>query len=80
MWMMLPCLLVVAFVVVAGGGNLRSWPFLAAIGAMVAVHLWMMLRGHGSHGGDHSGDTAPEAEAEEIKSSAHEKKDHSCCH
>ena len=54
MWMMLPCLIILVFAVLFGGGGLQSWPYLALIGVMVAGHLWMMFRGHGSHGDEHA--------------------------
>lgn len=55
LWMMIPCLLLLGFVAV-GGGSLSSggylWPVL--IGVFVLVHVWMMFKGHSSHGGDTS--------------------------
>lgn len=85
MWMMLPCLLILVFVVFAGGGGLRSWPFLAIIGVMVVGHLWMMFRshGHGSSDEEHRETTDTKKVPPENVPSADEKKGHSghsCCH
>ena len=77
MWMMLPCLIILVFAVLFGGGGFRSWPYLALIGIMVAGHLWMMFRGHGSHGDEHTDHknvaeagkaefTAPENKGQEV--------------
>ncbi len=85
MWMMLPCLLILVFAIFAGGGGLRSWPFLAIIGAMVVGHFWMMFRGRGHESSDeerHDMADAKEASPKNI-SPADEKKghsNHSCCH
>ena len=85
MWMMIPCFLLLGFLFL-GGGKLSSggylWPIL--IGAMVAAHLWMMFRGHGSHGDHHADHTENHteqnvAEAGKAEPAVHEKKDHSCC-
>lgn len=78
MWMMLPCLLILVFAIFAGGGGLRSWPFLLIIGGMVVAYLWMMFRGHGSHGDDHT-DNA-ESVSKKAEPTDHSKGNHSCCH
>jgi hypothetical protein len=86
MWMMVPCLLILVFAIFAGGGGLRSWPFLLIIGAMVGGHLWMMFRGHGhdSSGEEQQRDAADAEHASpENTPAASEKKghsSHSCCH
>ncbi len=53
LWMMIPCLLLLGFVLL-GGDTLSSngylWPIL--IGIFVVAHVWMMFKGHGGHGGD----------------------------
>ncbi len=59
MWMMIPCLLLIGFVLF-GGGKLSSggylWPIL--IGVFVIAHVWMMFKGHGGHGsGNEDNDT-----------------------
>ncbi len=77
-WMMLPCLLILGFVIFAAGGGVRSWPFILIIGGMVVAHLWMMRRGHGSQDTeDHSSHAAADPKkAESIKHGG----GHSCCH
>lgn len=51
LWMMIPCLLLFGLLFF-GGGKLSSsgyiWPIL--IGVFVVAHIWMMFKGHGSHG------------------------------
>lgn len=84
-WMMLPCLLILAFAIFAGGGGLRPWPFLLIIGIMVAGHLWMVFRGHGnkSYEEKHNDAVNGERPSPGSTSSVDEKKnhsDHSCCH
>ena len=53
MWMMIPCLLLLGFLFL-GEGKLSSggylWPIL--IGVFVIAHVWMMFKGHGSHGSE----------------------------
>lgn len=83
MWMMLPCLLILVFAIFAGGGGLRSWPFLAIIGAMVAGHLWMMFRGHGHDSSESEEEHHSMADTKQPSAPADEKKghsNHSCCH
>ena len=87
MWMMLPCLLILAFALFTGGGGPRSWPFLLVIGAMVVTHLWMMFRGHGSRSSDEGHATMADGkqispEDNSVVTSAENKghSDHSCCH
>ena len=52
MWMMvICCALPLVILLIAGGRSLSGgyvWPIL--IGGFIGAHLWMMFRGHGSHG------------------------------
>ncbi len=86
MWMMLPCLLILVFFVLAGGVSFGSWPLLALVGIMVGAHLWMMFRGHGHGSSDenHSDMTdTKQASPDDASPHVDEKKDHSghsCCH
>jgi hypothetical protein len=51
-WMMIPCLLLLGFILLDGGtvSSGYFWPIL--IGALVVVHIWMMFRGHNRHRSD----------------------------
>jgi len=53
MWMMIPCLILLG-VLFLGGGKLSSggYLWLILIGVFIAVHIWMMFKGHDGHGGD----------------------------
>jgi hypothetical protein len=53
-WMMIPCLLLVA-VVLFGGRKLASsnYLFLIMLGVCVVPHFWMMFKGHRGHGRNH---------------------------
>lgn len=50
LWMMVPCLLLLGFLF-WGGGRLPSTNFgyfwAVLIGVFLAVHVWMMFKGHG---------------------------------
>jgi len=48
MWMMIPCLLMIA-VVLLGGNKLGSskYLWLIVVGVCVVPHLWMMFKGRG---------------------------------
>jgi len=82
MWMMIPCLLLLGFLLFFGGDNLFSggylWPILIAI--FVGAHVWMMFRGHGKHGGNSDADTEGKTNAVEESKTKDEHKKGSCCH
>ena len=86
LWMMLPCLLLVGFLLFSGGALSSSrylWPIL--IGGMVVAHIWMMVRGHRAHDGDHVADEEKNETDGGNGKDAHgahdDKKQHgSCCH
>lgn len=53
MWMMIPCFLLLGVLFFGGGKLSSSWYlWLIIIGICVGPHIWMMLRGHGSHGSE----------------------------
>ena len=71
MLMMIPCVLLLVFIFLGGdklfsGGYL--WPIF--IGVFVVVHIWMMFKGHGGHGGDSGRDSQEQVRAR-YKSSGH---------
>ena len=83
MWMMIPCLLLIAFALF-GGGNLASskYLWLIIVGVCVVPHIWMMFKGHGKHS-----DTNTEEKSDialEKPNTTVENKDNkhggSCCH
>jgi len=85
-WMMLICVIPILALLFLGGWSPRgsSWIFPVAIGVFVLGHLWMMFRGHGTHGDDHADhndeDHKNVTEAGNAESAAPGKKGHSCCH
>jgi len=80
LWMMIPCLLLLG-VLFLGGDNVASsgylWPIL--IGAFVAAHIWMMLRGHGGYRDTHPGEN-PAAALEKHPKAKDEHTHGGCCH
>ena len=81
LWMMIPCLLLLGFLFF-GGGKLSSsgyfWPVL--IGGFIALHIWMMLKGHGGHGGNSDADTEGKTNAVDESKTKGEHKKGGCCH
>lgn len=79
MWMMIPCLLLVG-VLFLGGGKLSGggylWPIL--IGVFVIAHVWMMMRGHGGHGGADTEDKIDDASAKQPGAKDEHKHSGSC--
>jgi len=50
MWMMIPCIILLGILFIGGGKLSSSWYlWLIIIGICAGPHIWMMLRGHGSH-------------------------------
>ena len=67
--MMVPCLLILGFVVFGGGRFTSSgslWPML--IGLFIVAHIGMMFMGHGDHG---ASSTGPEADKSKQDSHSH---------
>lgn len=80
--MMIPCLLLVGFLLL-GGGKLSSsgylWPII--IGICVIGHAWMMFKGHGKHGDTHTEEKSDEAVGtSDIKGEHTGDKKGGCCH
>lgn len=72
MWMMIPCLLLVGFLVFGGGTFLGSgylWPIL--FGIFMVAHIWVMFRGHGNHDEIVPGDKVDDALAKNEASKDH---------
>jgi hypothetical protein len=71
MWMMIPCLLLLGLLFFSGGRLSSSWYlWLIIIGVCIGPHIWMMLKGHGSH--INSKDKSSEEETQSIKADRHE--------
>lgn len=67
MWMMLPCLLLLAVVIFGGSGLFSSkYIWLIMLGVCVVPHLWMMFKGNKEHNS--------------TEKKENEKHDGSCCH
>ena len=51
MWMMIPCLLLLAFIMFSGNGlGASKYLVFIMLGVCVVPHLWMMFKGgHGEH-------------------------------
>jgi hypothetical protein len=84
MWMMIPCLLLIAFALL-GGGNLASskYLWLIIVGVCVIPHIWMMFKGHGGHGDDSVEDKTNDASEKQLEAKEkYNKSGHggSCCH
>lgn len=48
MWMMIPCLLLMAFALFDGGSLVSSkYLWLIIVGVCVVPHIWIMFKGHG---------------------------------
>ena len=63
MWMMIPCLLMVALLLFSGSKFTSSkYLWLIVIGICVIPHIWMMFKGHGGHN-----DNNPEDKSEDDK-------------
>ena len=79
MWMMLPCLLLVA-VVFLGGGKLASsnYLWLIMLGVCVVPHLWMMFKG--GHGGHSDDNTENKTNNTQIKNDNDKSKHSDGCH
>lgn len=84
MWMMVICCAVPLLILLFAGSAVFASGYLRYVifGAVAIAGVWMMLRRHGSHGGDHKDlNEEKNSSSEDVKSSAHDmKKDHSCCH
>ena len=72
-WMMLPCILLMGFILL-GGNKLSSskYLWLIIVGVCVVPHLWMMFKGHGKC---NDKDTNMENKTDDNKD-----KHNSCCH
>ena len=80
MWMMVPCLLLVVFVLF-GGGKLASsnYLWLIMLGVCVIPHLWMMFKG--GHGDEHSdNNTENKMDDTKMKNEDEKSKDSNSCH
>lgn len=87
-WMMIPCLLLMGFLLFGGAGLSSSWYlWLIVIGVCVVPHIWMMLKGHGGHGNSinlpaeasaQAGDTSPKQPETKDENDKH--KHGGCCH
>ena len=82
MWMMIICCAVPLIFLLFVGGTAFSGGYLQyiIIGALAAVCLWMMWRGHGRHGGNSDADTEVKTNAVEEPKTKDEHKKGSCCH
>jgi len=82
-WMMIPCLLLVAVVLFGGGKFISSkYLWLVMLGVCVVPHIWMMLRGHRGHSDNNMEDKINDASTKELKTKdGNEKSKHGgCCH
>ena len=84
MWMMIPCLLLIAFALF-GGGSLASskYLWLIIVGVCVVPHIWMMFRGHGGHSDDNAEDKINDASEKQLEAKEKYNKSGpggSCCH
>lgn len=78
MWMMIPCILLIAFVLLSGGGLASSkYIWLIIIGVCVVPHVWMMFKGHG-HGGTDTEDKIDDASAKQPGEKDEHKHNGSC--
>ena len=83
MWMMIPCLLLIAFALFGGGGLASSkYLWLIIIGACVVPHIWMMFKGRGEHSEDSTEDKIDDASTKqpETKNENNKHKGGNCCH
>ena len=83
LWMMLPCLLLVLFVLFGGAGLVSSkYLWLIILGVCVVPHLFMMFKGRGGHGDndteDKNNDTS--VNQSETKDEDDKSKQGGCCH
>lgn len=79
LWMMLPCLLILVFAILAFGRGSLSWPLLVIAGIIVVVYLWIMFRSkHGNGPSDEERDDTIDVKPTSPENSSHvdEKKDY----
>jgi len=80
MWMMIPCLLLLAFVLFGGNGlGASKYLVFIMLGVCVIPHLWMMFKG--GHGDEHSDTNTEDGISDTITKNKDEKsKDSNSCH
>lgn len=75
-WMMIPCLLLIAFTLFGVGSLVSSkYLWLIIVGVCLVLHIWMMFKGHGGHNNTNAGEKS-DTTAEEKDN----KHGGSCCH
>lgn len=79
-WMMIPCLFLVAVIFFGGDTSASSgYLWLMIVGICVIPHIWMMFRGHGGSADPHT-EKKTDVEPEKQPDTKSEHKHDSCCH
>ena len=85
MWMMIPCLLLLAFIMFSRNGlGASKYLVFIMLGVCVVPHIWMMFKGgHNGHGNYNTEDKTDNTSDKQLEAKEkYNKSEHggSCCH